>query len=91
MSKITDQVLATMIAVLFLLPPSPVSAKQRIRTLGKDTLGEPLKEFQIRYPKAVCGRAISLEVIPKNLVNTENMDEVQCCLNDRVLLAEISP
>jgi hypothetical protein len=86
----TDQFMAAVMAVLFLLLPSPVSHKERIRTLGKDSLGETVKEFQVRYPKATCGRATSLEIIPENLVQSGNMDETHCCLNDRASLTEIS-
>lgn len=78
-------------AALFILPPSPASANERIRTLGKDTLGETVKEFRIRYPKATCGRVTSLEITPQNLVTPGNMDQIHCCLNDRDSLTGFSP
>jgi len=72
---------------------SPIHAKanKRIRTLGKDTLGESIKEFRIRYPKATCGKATSLEINPQNLVNSRNMEDIHCCLNDRDSLTKFSP
>lgn len=81
MSKITDQILATAIATLFLFPSSPVSANQRIDALGRDKLGKTLKEFQTRYPKTICSKAVSLEADSK---------EIHCCLNDRDSLKQIS-
>jgi hypothetical protein len=82
-----------MVAVMVvpLLLPASVGHKESIRALGKDTLGETVKQFQVRYPKAICGRATSLEIIPQNLVQSGNMDQVHCCLNDKDSLNEISP
>jgi len=65
-------------------------ANKRIHTLGKDTLGETLKEFRIRFPKAICGRAISTEINPQNLVSSGTGDQIHCCLNDRDSLTEFS-
>src|SRR5258708_26466088 len=65
-------------------------ASKRIRTLGKDTLGETLKEFRSRFPKAICGRAISTEINPQSLVNSGTGDQIHCCLNDRDSLTEFS-
>src|SRR5712664_64987 len=90
MLKATDQFIVTAMAALFLLPPSPAGVNERIRTLGKDTLGETVKEFRIRYPKATCGRATSTEITTQNLVSLGNMDQIHCCLNDRDSLTEIS-
>jgi len=88
----SNQILLSIVAMaaLFLLQPSPARANQRISTLGRDTLGETLKKFQLRYPKATCGRAISTEITPQNLVNSGNMDDIHCCLNDRDSLNKIS-
>lgn len=90
MPEITVQLFVAAMATLLLLPQGHASGRERIRTLGKDTLGETVKEFRVHYPKATCGRATSIEIIPQNLVNSGNMDEVHCCLNDRDSLTEIS-
>ena len=79
----------TTIMTLFLLPPS-ARANQSIRTLGNDSLGETVKHFQIRHPKAACGRKTSLDINPQTLVHSENMDDTDCCLNDRDSLTEVS-
>jgi hypothetical protein len=77
-------------AIISLLPPSFARANQRNRTLGKDPLGETLKEFRIRYPKATCGRAGSTQITPQNLVNSGTMGQIHCCLNDRDSLSAFS-
>jgi hypothetical protein len=89
--KTTDQLIVTAMAALLLLPPPLASGKERIRTLGKDTLGETVKQFQTRHPKAVCGKAISMEIKAQNLVKSEDREDIHCCLNDRASLTEISP
>jgi hypothetical protein len=77
-------------AIMFFLPPSFARANQRNRTLGKDPLGETLKEFRIRYPRATCGRAGSTQITAQNLLNSGTMDQIHCCLNDRDSLTEFS-
>src|SRR5258708_9634211 len=83
--------MTTTLAVVTTESPTHASANERIRTLGKDTLGETLKEFKIHYPKAVCGRLTSLEITPQNLINSRNTKDIHCCLNDRESLSEVSP
>ncbi len=78
------------IVTLFPLPPS-ARANQSIRTLGNDSLGETVKQFQTHYPKAACGRITSLDINPQTLVHSENMDDTDCCLNDRDSLTKVSP
>jgi hypothetical protein len=80
-----------MLAVVVTEPCIHAKANERLRTLGKDTLGETVKEFLIRYPKAICGRLISLEINPQNLVNSGSMRDIHCCLNDRDSLTKMSP
>ena len=82
---------AISLAIAFVLTEPRIQANERIRTLGKDTLGESIKEFRIRYPKATCGRTTSLEINPQNLVNSRNMEDIHCCLNDRDSLTKFSP
>jgi hypothetical protein len=77
-------------AGMLLWLPTPASANQRISTLGKDSLGETLKEFQDRYPKAVCGTAASAKTKPQNLTDAEATDKVYCYLDDRDTLTRIS-
>src|SRR5713226_6930469 len=84
------QFLVTTIVTLFLLPPTPSRANQPIRTLGNDSFGETVKQFRIRHPKAACGRITSLDINPQSLVHSENMDDTDCCLNDRDSLTEVS-
>src|SRR5216684_1447085 len=83
MLKATDQFIVTAMAALFLLPPSPAGVNERIRTLGKDTLGETVKEFRIRYPKATCGKITSIEITPQSLADPGNSEDIYCCLNDK--------
>ena len=87
--KAAGQFILTTIVTLFPLPPS-ARANQSIRTLGNDSLGETVKHFQIRHPKAACGRITSLDINPQTLVHSENMDDTDCCLNDRDSLTEVS-
>jgi hypothetical protein len=77
-------------AIMFFLPSAFAKANQRNRTLDKDPLGETLKEFRIRYPKATCGRADSTEITTQNLVTSGTMGLIHCCLNDRDSLTEFS-
>ncbi len=79
----------TTIVTLFPLPPS-TRANQSIQTLGKDSLGETVKQFRTHYPKAACGRTTSLDINPQTLVHSENMDDTDCCLNDRDSLTKVS-
>jgi hypothetical protein len=88
--KATDQFIVTAMAALFLLLSPPASANERIRTLGKDTLGETVKEFRIRYPKARCGKITSIEITAQSLVDPGNSDDIHCCLNDKDSLTEVS-
>ena len=80
----------TATALLFLLPAIPIRANQPIRTLGNDSLGETVKQFQIHHPKATCGTTTSLDINPQTLVQSENMDDAHCCLNDSASLTEFS-
>jgi hypothetical protein len=66
---------------VFLTEPH-IRANERIRTLGKDTLGESLKVFQVRYPKARCEKPPS--------IYPGNNDGIYCCLNDGDSLSEVS-
>jgi len=50
--KAAAQFTVTTIVTLFLLPAIPIRANQPIRTLGNDSLGETVKQFQIHHPKA---------------------------------------
>jgi hypothetical protein len=88
--KAFGQLMLAAAAALFLLPSALANVRERIDTLGKDTLGESVKEFRTRYPKAICGRTDSLEINPRTLVNSGNMDSTHCCLNDRTSLTELS-
>ncbi len=67
-----------------------IQANERIRALGKDMLGETLKEFQVRHPKAVCGGAASTITKPRNSTNAEITDKFYCFLDGRDSLAGIS-
>lgn len=88
--KVLQAAAQFIIMTLFLLPPSPTRANQSIRTLGNDSLGETVKQFQIRHPKAACGRITSLDMNSQNLVHSGNMDDTHCCLNDRDSLTVVS-
>ncbi len=79
--KATDHFIVTAMAALLLLPPA--SANERIRTLGKDTLGETLKEFRTRYPKATCGRGTFAEINHESLAESRKIKDINCCLNDK--------
>ena len=72
------------------LTESRIYANERIRTLGKVTLGETVKQFRIHFPKAICGTLTSIDINPRNLVDTGNMDDIHCCLNDRESFSEVS-
>jgi hypothetical protein len=67
-----------------------IQANERIRALGKDMLGETLKEFQVRHPKAICGTAASAKTERRNLTDTEITDKFYCFLDGRDSLAGIS-
>jgi hypothetical protein len=100
--KAAGQFIVTAIVMVFLFPPSPAQrpsnrpfrsallANEPIQTLGNDSLGETVKQFRIRYPKAVCGRITSLDINPQTLVHSESMDDTHCCLNDKDSLSEVS-
>jgi len=75
------------IAVFALTEPC-IQANERIRTLGKDSLGESLKEFQVHFPKAMCGSAAKTK--HPNLTDEEIMYKVFCYLEDHDSLARIS-
>src|SRR5258708_8234745 len=87
--KATDQFIVTAMAALLLLRPA--SANERIRTLGKDTLGETLKEFGTRYPKATCGRGTFAEINHESLAESRKIKDINCCLNDKDSLNVFSP
>src|SRR6266851_434429 len=59
--------------------------------LFTETLGESLKEVQIRYPKAICGSAASAKMKPRNLTNAGIEGKFYCYLDDQDSLARISP
>jgi hypothetical protein len=94
--EVTDQLFVVAMAVLLLLPHWPDSYAERIRRIGKDKLGETVKQFQIHHPKAICGKftfVYTMEINAKNLVGAEDKDDLDtnCCLNDKDSLNEISP
>jgi hypothetical protein len=82
--------IAISLTVAVVLTEPRIQANERIRRLGKDTLGESVKVFQVRYPKARCGRITSLEITAQSLVEPGNTDDVHCCLNDNDSLSEVS-
>jgi hypothetical protein len=86
--KLLRTIVPAMAALLLLLPS--VSASERIRRLGKDSLGETVKEFRIHHPKAVCGRLTSIEINSRTLIESEDMEDIHCCLNDNNSLSEVS-
>jgi hypothetical protein len=77
-----------MLAVVLTEPR--IQANEHIRMLGRDSLGETLKEFRVRHPKAICGSAASTKMKPRNLTNAEITDKFYCYLDDRDSLAGIS-
>jgi hypothetical protein len=79
----------TAIAMLFLLPLS-ASPNERLRTLGKDPLGESLKEFLVRYPKAVCGSRAFRKAKTRNLANVTLTGKVYCYIDDKDSLTRVS-
>jgi hypothetical protein len=81
---------AISLAIAFVLTEPRIHANERIRTLGKDTLGETVKVFQVRYPKARCGRITSVEITAQSLADPGNADDIHCCLNDKDSLSEVS-
>jgi hypothetical protein len=92
MSKITDQIIAT--AIAFVLLAANWCDWECVRKMGKDKLGETVKQFQIHHPKAICGKFVfDMEVNAKNLVDAKDRADLNtnCCLNDRDSLKEISP
>jgi len=94
--EVTDQLFVVAMAALLLVPHWPDSYWERIRTLGKDRLGETVKQFQVHHPKAICGKFTffsTLEINAKNLIKGEDGDglSIHCCLNDKDSLNEVSP
>jgi hypothetical protein len=91
-TRTMPHILAAVSLMLAVVLTEPCTyANERIRTLGKDTLGESAKQFQLHYPKAICGRATSIKINSQNLVNSGNVDDLHCCLNDRDSLARLFP
>jgi hypothetical protein len=82
---------AISLTIAVVLTEQRTQANERIRVLGKDTLGISLKEFQVRFPRAVCGNAASEKTKTQNLANAETMDQLYCYLDGRDSLARISP
>src|SRR5260370_21988651 len=80
---------ASLTFVVVLTEPS-VDANERIRTLGKDSLGESLREFQVRFPKAMCGSTAFAKTKPRNLINLKYTGKFYCYLDDHDSLARIS-
>jgi hypothetical protein len=78
---------AICLTIAVILTESRIQANDHIRKLGKDPLGESLKEFQVRYPKAICGA----ETRPRKLTSANSDGKVGCYLDDRDSLARISP
>jgi len=76
------------LSVAIVLAETRILANERIRTLGGDSLGESLKEFQTRYPKAICGSPAKAK--HANLTDAEITSKVFCYLDDRDSLAKIS-
>jgi len=83
---------AISLTIAVVLTEPRIQANERIRTLGKDTLGESVKVFQVRYPKARCGKITSIEITAESLVDPGNGDgdDIHCCLNDKDSLSEVS-
>jgi hypothetical protein len=79
--------IAISLAIAVVLTEPRIQANERIRRLGKDPLGESLEEFQVRYPKAICGA----KPRPRNLTNANSNGHVYCYLDDLDSLAKISP
>jgi hypothetical protein len=82
---------AISLTIAVVLTEPSIKANERIRKLGKERFGESLKEFQVRYPKAICGSAASAKTKPTNLTNPEITAKVYCYLEDQDSLARISP
>jgi hypothetical protein len=82
---------AISLTIAVILTEQRTQANERIRTLGKDTLGISLKEFQARFPRAVCGNAACEKTKTQNLANAEATDKVYCYRDDRGSRARISP
>ncbi len=82
---------AISLTIAVVLTEPRIQANERIRMLGKDPLGESLKEFQVRYPKAICGSAASAKTKPRNLTDAKFTRKIYCYLDDHDSLAKISP
>jgi hypothetical protein len=91
MLRTKDQFMAITIGLVLLAPHWSASYAERIRIMGRDKLGETVKRFQVRHPKAVCGRGVSEEMGTQKLINSVEADFDHCCLNDRESLKDISP
>ncbi len=81
---------AISLTIAVVLTEPRIQANERIRTLGKDTLGESVKVFQVRYPKARCGKITSIEITAQSLVDPGNGEDIHCCLNDKDSLSAVS-
>ncbi len=81
---------AITLALAVVLTEPHIYASERIRALGKDTLGESVKAFRVRHPKAKCGKITSIEINAQSLVDAGNSDDIHCCLNDKNSLSEVS-
>lgn len=80
-------ILVAICLTLAVVLTEPIKANERMRKLGKDPLGESLEEFQVRYPKAICGA----QTKPRNLTNANSNGHVYCYLDDQDSLTKLSP
>jgi hypothetical protein len=83
----------TAIAIAFVLVVPNWCDWECVRRMGKDQLGETVKQFRIHHPKAICGKFVfDIDVNAKNLVDAKDRADLNtnCCLNDRDSLKEIS-
>jgi hypothetical protein len=81
---------AVSLTIAVALTEPRIQANERIHTLGKDKLGEAVKEFRIRYPKTKCGRVTSMEITPETLIDPGSSNDIHCCLNDKESLSKVS-
>src|SRR5216683_2990034 len=81
---------AISLTIAVVLTEPRIQANERIRMLGRDSLGESSKEFQVRFPKARCGSAPA-RTKSGNLTNANFYRKSYCYLDDYGSLARISP
>ena len=80
---------AISLTIAVVLTEPRIQANERIRMLGRDSLGESSKEFQVRFPKARCGSAPA-RTKSRNLTNAKSTGKIYCYLDDHDSLARIS-